>query len=67
VSLSSGSSGEMHGEARDQLLELLIMLGFGIRSYILAVKIVIDEVVRHVDMDKKSLTFRDIFRGDNES
>jgi hypothetical protein len=57
----------MNGEARDQILELFIVFGFRIGSHILTVEIVIDEVVRHVDSNEEPLTFRDIFRGSNES
>jgi hypothetical protein len=57
----------MDGEARDQLLEFLIMFSLCIGGHILAVKVVINKVVRHVDPNEEALTFRDVFRGSNES
>jgi hypothetical protein len=57
----------MNREAGDKVLKLLIVLRLRIGSYVLPVKIVIDQVVRHVYPDEKTLTFWDIFRGGDES
>jgi hypothetical protein len=43
------------------------MFSLCIGGHILAVKVVINKVVRHVDPNEEALTFRDVFRGSNES